>query len=284
MRVDPLENNRNTTMLTWISHSLTICGIMLAPYLLFAQKIGYVSTDAIRAQFEASKQATERLTSSVDQWKAEVNQRQRDIEELELEIRKNRLIWSDQERVQKEKDVDEKRRERDAFARGKFEPGGEHDQLAESLFKAVWSKIYAAVQKVSANEGYDIVWDKSVQPLVYVNAKYDITVKVMKELGIDADDLEKKQREVVDADPRNKRAEEPRKRRSRSGANTESLESNPRTVDTTNTRAPVLMPDGTMPSGLPPTGEVPGGGPARANPPYPMPNPTDTTKRQDVPR
>lgn len=180
-----------------------------------AQKIGYVSTDAIREQFESAKQAQDRLDAYVEEWKQELAQRQRDIDELDLEIKKNRLIWSDQERTSKEKEIEEKRRDRDQFARIKFEPGGEHDQQAEQLFKPVWTKIYTAVQKVSAQEGYDMVWDKSTQPLVYVNAKYDMTVKVMKELGIDAGDLEAKQKEAIDGDPRNKRQEEPRRRKSR---------------------------------------------------------------------
>lgn len=263
--------------------SITILlGCILAIGTASAQKIGYVSTDAIRKNYESNKQAEERLNAQVEEWKTELAQRQRDIDELELEIRKNRLIWSDQERQAKEKEIEEKRRERDQFARMKFEPGGEHDQQAEKLFAAIWNKIYASIQKVAASDGYDIVWDKSVQPLVYVNAKYDITVKVMKELGIDADDLERKQKDVVDSDPRNKRAEEPRRRRSRSKAS-DSTNAPPTTIDTTNLKTPVILDNGLMPNGLPPTGEVPGGGPARAMPMTPPP-PADTTRKDDVPR
>ncbi len=198
-------------MTRWI-----IVGIaLLMPVVAFTQKIGYVSTDAIRAAYEPNRQAEERLNALVTEWKSELAQRQRDIDELEVEMKKNRLIWSDTERQQKEHELEDKRKDRDKFARDKFEPGGEHDKVAEGLFKAIWDKVYFAIQKVSAQEGYDIMWDKSVQPLVYVNAKYDLTVKVMKELGIDANDLERKQQQVVDGDPRNKRVEEPRRRKSR---------------------------------------------------------------------
>ncbi|MEY3387156.1 MAG: hypothetical protein RIR53_1967 [Bacteroidota bacterium] len=256
--------------------------IMLTlPAILVAQKIGYVSTDFIRSQYESAKMAEERLSAYVDEWKADMAQRQRDIDELEVEIRKNRLIWSEQERQAKEKEIEEKRRERDQFARMKFEPGGEYDQNAEELMQAVWKKIYTAIQKVAATDGYDIVWDKSVQPLVYVNAKFDITAKVMKELGIDAGDLEQKQREAIEGDPRNKRIEEPRKKKSRrpTAAPAETQPGAPTSApapanpvqDAPST--PVLMPNGTMPNGLPPTGQVPGGGPARS-----MPPPADTTK------
>ncbi|HBB26657.1 MAG TPA: hypothetical protein DCZ59_10360 [Bacteroidetes bacterium] len=265
-----------------------IVATLLLPSVVMAQKIAYVSTDFIRSQYESAKMAEERLSSYVDEWKSDMAQKQRDIDELEVEIRKNRLIWSEQERLAKEKEIDEKRRERDQFARMKFEPGGEYDQNAEELMQAIWKKIYTAIQKVAATDGYDIVWDKSVQPLVYVNAKYDITAKVMKELGIDAGDLEAKQKEAIEGDPRNKRIEEPRKKKSRktpaatpestpsttpAPAPTSTAPTTPAPVPDQST-TPVVMPDGTMPNGLPPTGQVPGGGPSRS-----MPTPSDTTKK-----
>lgn len=190
----------------------------VTPLRLSAQKVGYVSSDAIASRYEANVQAQTRLNTLVDEWKAEIAQQQRDVEELELEMKKNRLIWSDTERQQKDKELEDKRKERDRFAREKLEPSGEYDKQAEQLFKSVWDKIYSAVQKVAAAEGYDMVWDKSTQPLIYVNAKFDITVKVMKELGIDAADMERKQQDIIDGDPRNKRQEEPRRRKTRRGS------------------------------------------------------------------
>lgn len=258
-----------------IIHCLIVI-ISMVPAVVSAQKIGYVSTDFIRSQYESARMAEERLSAYVDEWKADLSQRQRDIDELDVEIRKNRLIWSEQERTAKEKEIEEKRREREQFARMKFEPGGEYDQNAEELMQAVWKKIYTAIQKVAATDGYDIVWDKSVQPLVYVNAKYDITAKVMKELGIDAADLETKQREAIEGDPRNKRIEEPRKKKSRRAPSTQEQTPSqaPTAVPTPDSPAmPVLMPDGTLPNGMPPNGQVPGGNPGRT-----MPPPTDTTK------
>jgi outer membrane protein len=180
-----------------------------------AQKIGYVSTNAIRERFQDSKAAEQKLQTLVEEWKAEIQQKQKDVDDLELEMKKNRLIWSDTERQQHERELEQKRKERDKLARERFEPGGEYDKQAKGMFGIVNDKIYAAVQKVAANEGYDIVWDKSTDPLVYVNPKFDLTVKVMQALGIDAEDLDRKQKEAIENDPRNQRTTEPRSRKSR---------------------------------------------------------------------
>lgn len=217
MLVDPPSHLRGDwTMLRWSGWILPILLLAIGTALpLYGQKVGYMSSDMIRSKYEPSRQAEERLNAMVMEWKQELATKQKDIEEFELEIRKNRLIWTDAERQEKERLVEEKRRQRDAFAREKFEVGGEHDRKAEEYLKGILTKIYAAAQKVAAAEGYDIVFDKSRDPLVYVNAKYDLTLKVMKELGIEAADLERKQQDVINADPRNKRVEEPRRRKSR---------------------------------------------------------------------
>ncbi|MBS1562105.1 MAG: OmpH family outer membrane protein [Bacteroidetes bacterium] len=251
---------------------IAVCAFFfLASLHLAAQKIGYVSTDAIREKFELNILAQQRLAAFVEEWKNELSQRQKHIDDLELEIKKNRLIWSDQERTVKEKELEDKKRERETYARDKFAPGGEHDKAAENLFKGIWTKMYIAIQKVSAAEGYDIVWDKSAQPLVYVNAKYDITVKVMKELGIDATELDRQQQNVIDSDPRNKKPDDTRKRKSRRATSSEQ--------DTTTTVNPT--PTTTTPTPTPPSQQD-----TTKTPVVPSALPTDTTKpkEQDIPR
>lgn len=257
-------------MRRWTIVYTALCVCLLAcivPSHVLAQKIGYVSSDAIASRYEANVQAQTRLNTMVDEWKAEIAQQQRDVDELELEMKKNRLIWSDIERQQKEKELDDKRKERDRFAREKLEPGGEYDKQAEQLFKSVWDKIYNAVQKVAAAESYDIVWDKSTQPLIYVNAKFDITTKVMKELGIDAEDMERKQQDIIDSDPRNKRQEEPRRRKTRRGSDP--------VPDTTRV---VIEPTLTFPVGVIPPPMIP--------PELPKPKPDTALPKKDdeVPR
>ena len=113
------------------------------------------------------------------------------------------------ERQDKEVLMERKRKEREEFATKKFGPNGEYDGAVTLVFKGVEDKIFASVQEVSLDEGYDIVWDKSSQPLIFINPKYDMTVKVMKKLGIQVEDLEKQQEDAVKNDPRNKEKEKP---------------------------------------------------------------------------
>ncbi|MCX7930791.1 MAG: OmpH family outer membrane protein [Chlorobi bacterium] len=169
-----------------------------------AQKVGYIASDAIRSRWPEMQQAEQRIQSLVDDWKREAAERQKAIEQLETEIKKNRLVWSADERQQKETELVRLKEERERFLKQKFEPGGEYDQQSQAILRPVEEKLYAAVQDVAANEGFDIVLDKSTQVIPYVNPKYDLTVKVMKKLNITADDLEKELAKAIEEDQRNK--------------------------------------------------------------------------------
>ncbi|ROL61944.1 OmpH family outer membrane protein [Bacteroidetes/Chlorobi group bacterium ChocPot_Mid] len=193
---------------------------------LKAQKVGFISSDDIRKNFPEAKQADQRIQSIVEEWKRELQSIEDNIRMLEDEIKKNRLVWTDDERASNENELNELKKLQKTFAKEKFEVGGEYDKAVQMLMSKIEEKIYAATQEVAADEGFDIVFDKSVQPLPYVNFKYDLTVKVLRKLGVDTKKLEEELDAKISKDPRNQQNEPrqaPSKRRSksRSGTDTE---------------------------------------------------------------
>lgn len=198
---------------------------------LCAQKVGYIASDAIRSRWPEMQQAEQRLQSMVDDWKREASERQKEIEQLDFEIKKNRLIWSLEERQQKENELARLKEERERFLKQKFEPGGEYDVQSQQILRPVEEKLFAAVQDVAASEGYDIILDKSTQVIPYVNPKYDLTVKVMKKLNINAEELEQQLAKAIEEDPRNKAERQKQsppslRRRSRGGEKQEPAPTN----------------------------------------------------------
>jgi outer membrane protein len=178
---------------------------LMSTLLASAQKVGYIASHVIRERFPDAQAAQQRIQSLEEEWKRELDEQQQKIKNLEQEIQKNRLVWSDAERTEKENLLLKTRKDREDYARKKFSPKGEYDVAVLDILKPVEEKIYAAIQEISSNENYDIVWDKSTQPLVFINPRYDLTVKVMKRLNIPVDDLEKKQEQAIEEnDARNK--------------------------------------------------------------------------------
>jgi hypothetical protein len=84
----------------------------------------------------------------------------------------------------------------------------------KQVMQPVESKIYGAVQKVATDNKFDIIWDTSIQPLVSANYKYDLTVKVLKSLGVDVAKLEAELKDNIEKDLRNTK---PKSRRPSSG-------------------------------------------------------------------
>ncbi len=173
----------------------------------FAQKVGFIASDVIREQFTEAQQADQRIRTVVEEWKRELNDLELQIQDLEQDIQRNRLVWSDEEKTKKDADLEVLKRQKLEYARKKFESGGEYDMTVKTIMKPIEEKIYAAIQNVASDEGYDIIWDKSVNPLPYTNFKYDLTVKVLRKLGVDVKKLEDELQQKISKDPRNQEKE-----------------------------------------------------------------------------
>ncbi len=220
------------------SHLFYLCGVLMRRILVvlvflistqcWSQKVGYIASQVVRDRWQDMIQATQRIQSMVDDWKRELAQMQQQIDDLDIDIKKNRLIWSAEERSTKEVELQKKRAAREEFAHKKFDPNGEYETQTFTIMKPIEEKLYLATQDVAASEGYDIVLDKSTQPIPYANPKFDITVKVMKKLNIPAEDLEEKQKKAIEDDPKNKKdREQPQTPRKRSRTETESKDPKP---------------------------------------------------------
>ena len=172
---------------------------------LLSQKTGFINSQMIREKLPDAKLAEQRCQTMVDEWKRELKSMEDKEESLQFEIKKNRLIWSDAEKQKADKDLKDLQSKRLIYANEKFSPSFEceYDKIVKEIMKPVEEKIFAAVQEVAAKEKYDIIHDQSIQPLAYVNFKYDITLKVLKLLGVDVSTEEAEQQKKIDADARN---------------------------------------------------------------------------------
>lgn len=179
----------------------------------FSQRVAFINSNMIRSKFPESQQAEQRIRSFVDEWKREISIMQKNIDNLEFEISKNRLIWTEEEKGNKEKELRELREQNDGYAKAKFAPNGEYDMIVRQIMLPVDQKIAAAVQKVANQKNFDIVFDQSIQPLAYVNFKFDLTLDVLKELGVDVGEMEKELQEKIQKDPANQKKETVQPRR-----------------------------------------------------------------------
>lgn len=198
--------------------------MLIIPVSLFSQRVGFINSVMIRENLPESKQADQRIQSIVDEWKREISDYDQQIKNLEFEIKKNRLVWTEYEKSDKEDELKKLMQTRQQFIKEKFEPGAEYDQVVKDITSVVEEKIYAAVQQVAVDKGFDIILDQAEQPVPYANYKYDLTIEVLKLLGVNVEEMQKDLDEKIKKDPRNERKESKRPTRRRSSRSRNSSE------------------------------------------------------------
>lgn len=182
-------------------HQTVVCVLgLLYGSVLFAQvpKVAFVNSNTIRERFPEYQTAKQRIESLVADWKKQADDQLLQIQALETEIQKKRLIWSESELRDREQLLQKRRADREEFIRKTFNSGGSFDAEAANIMRPVEAKIAAAIQEVAITENYDYVWDKSTQPILYANPRYDITAKAMDKLGLFTDDIKAKLNEAID--------------------------------------------------------------------------------------
>lgn len=230
--------------------------------LTYAQRVAFISSDLIREKFPEAKRAEQRIQSNVDQWKRELENYQIKMDNIELDIKQNKLIWTDQELKDRNAELSMIKRERASFAASHFESGGDYDKLVKAVWEPIEQKIFAATSEVAAEQGFDFVFDKSLQPIPYTNYKYDLTLKVLEKLGYDISQLQRDLQKKIEADPRNqqKTSKTPEGRRSRDDSRSRSRsrtdsreEQDMEPIQTDKKPEGIVPPDNSNPTELPPT-------------------------------
>lgn len=155
----------------------------------FAQKIGYVASDLILINLPEASAAQTRLGEIQAGWLREIEQMENEQKKLRNEIETNRLIWSQQERKDAEAKLANVQARLTEFRKAKYAPKGEYEKLQGEIMKPVFDNITRAIEEEAKSQKMDIVFDKSSTSaaIFYVNPQVDLTIAVLKRLGVSAD-------------------------------------------------------------------------------------------------
>jgi len=165
---------------------LVVLVALAVPSLVIGQvKVAFVTTEAIMKQLPDAQDAQKQLDQIVVDWQGELNKIQQDWQKKFDDYEKRKLIMTEQRRVDAEKelrDLDQKIAE---YRNKKFGQNGDLFLKQNELMKPVQDRVFKAIQDIALEEGYDYVFDKSGEILLmYANAKYDLTQKVLARLTV----------------------------------------------------------------------------------------------------
>lgn len=144
------------------------------------QKIAYVDIAAVMKALPEAQEAQRQLDALVEGWQKELERIQNTWEKKFEDYDKRKLILTDQGRANAEKELRELDLKISAFRDQKFGQNGELFKKEDELMRPIQDLVYDQVNKLSLEEGYDLVFDKSGGAMIiYGKESLDLTKKLI---------------------------------------------------------------------------------------------------------
>jgi len=144
-------------------------------------KVGYIDSKKIVDNMQEAKDAKQKLDNLVQEWQKQLSDLQDSLKRTKDDFEKKRLILSEQLKLQYEKSIKDIETNVSNFKVQKFGEGGEYFQKQIEFMKPVQDRIFKAIETVAKKDDFDYIFDRNSDLLLlYVNEKYDVTLKVQK--------------------------------------------------------------------------------------------------------
>ncbi|MDR2853931.1 MAG: OmpH family outer membrane protein [Prevotellaceae bacterium] len=149
-----------------------------------AQKYAMVDMQYILKNVPSYESATEQLNLVSKKWQQEVDAKMQDVQTLYKNYQTELVFLSEEMKVQREEEIVNKEKAAQELKKQYFGVDGELFKKRESLMKPIQDEIYAAIQEVAKDKGFDMIFDKSSSMnIIYFSSKLDVSDDVLQKLG-----------------------------------------------------------------------------------------------------
>ncbi|MEO0094394.1 MAG: OmpH family outer membrane protein [candidate division WOR-3 bacterium] len=158
--------------------------LITLPFFIFAkeQKIGFVESSKILAQYQATASANEQFNEFVNACKDSAAKLQLTIQNLKNEFDAQKLMLSEEARLKKLDEIERQTLIYNQYLQDIFGPGGKIEQKNDELMAPLLKKINDAIAKIAQQEGFSMVIDLS-EDIFYATPELNITDLVINELN-----------------------------------------------------------------------------------------------------
>ena len=146
-------------------------------------RVGHVDYDQVIAKYEAAADAKQEMDTVRLSFEAKAESLKGDYEQAKEEYESQQLTLSEEGKRAKNAEVDQRKRRYDGYVAEVYGKGGLIDQRYKELIAPIVAKIDSAVAKLSADEGFVLIFDASKAGIVYSEAGLDLTQLVLDDLN-----------------------------------------------------------------------------------------------------
>lgn len=151
----------------------------------FAQRYAIVDTRYIFEKMPEYKQVQKTIDETAANWQKEIDTKQAALDKLYSEYDSQGSMMTDDLKRRKEDELFKKEKELRDLQKKRFGFEGDLFKKRMELMKPLQDKISAAVNKLVAANGYDLVFDKSEgKSIIFADPKLDKSDEVLRELRL----------------------------------------------------------------------------------------------------
>lgn len=168
--------------------AIAVMTLVFTPVLVAdSVNIGYLDTDRLMMESEETMEAQRVLRTERQEWEAEIEALDREIDRLYSEYEDKRMILTESGRREAEQEIERLMQQRQARVQEIFGEGGLYMQKQAELLEPILDRLSGVIETIAIENNLDVVLDVSAGGILYAKPTLDITDQViekMKELDI----------------------------------------------------------------------------------------------------
>lgn len=163
---------------------LTLTSLILISGITFAQKFGFIDSGYILENIPSFRAAQEQLNQLSAQYQKELEAMHAEIEQMYQDFQAESVLLSEDMKRKREDVIISKEKDYKQLQRKYFGPEGDLFQKRQGLIKPIQDDIFTAVQEISNEGSYAVIFDKADgTTLFFTNPRYDLSDQVLQKLG-----------------------------------------------------------------------------------------------------
>lgn len=159
---------------------------ILSNSMLWSQrpKIAYINSEKIKAEYREAQDADKKLQDYNAQWEKEAIEKQQEIANLQTQLESQSLLLSAEKKREKDDELKKLTEDFERFKEQKWGQQGEIFRKQEEIWKPIYDKIFAAINKLAEDDDYDMIFDSAVHVFLYIDPKRpDLSKQIIEELN-----------------------------------------------------------------------------------------------------
>ncbi|PSQ82092.1 MAG: hypothetical protein BRD41_01070 [Bacteroidetes bacterium QS_1_63_11] len=143
------------------------------------QRIGYIDSQSILNEVPEYANVQQKLDQLEKKWRSEIQNEEEEVQALKEEFRAWELLYTEEERRQKQTEITRAQREVEQLRKRYFGPDGQLYTRQKELMRPIQERILKATEEVATEQGYDYVFD-----FMYARDDHNLNEAVLQQLGV----------------------------------------------------------------------------------------------------